>query len=278
MAYITKIKMTNKKPLLIALDMDGTLLNDKKKICPKTLLLLRKLTKGGHKVVLSSGRPVRALLPYYKSLRLNTPIICYNGARVCSPNDPNFKTFSLPFKKEMMIDILKSMGSELESFMCETDDEIWIDKEDKFLDVFFYYKGMNVHKGKIEDILDKDTFTCICKTSWEYRDTKEFKELFKKYKDTFAIKWIGSPYFEFHHYGTSKGDSIKYIAKYYDIPKENIISFGDSTNDVELFDESGTAILMCNSKKEIKNITRRSTRDNNHDGIYYELKEILKQY
>ena len=50
------------EPYLLAFDMDGTLLDDKKKICPKTLRYLKKLIKQGHKVVISSGRPIRSIM------------------------------------------------------------------------------------------------------------------------------------------------------------------------------------------------------------------------
>jgi len=57
--------MLNKRPLLIAVDMDGTLLNTDKVIAPRTKRLLRKLSARGHLVVLASGRPSRALYRYY---------------------------------------------------------------------------------------------------------------------------------------------------------------------------------------------------------------------
>ena len=61
---------SSEKPYLIAFDMDGTLLNEKKNIPSKTRRYLLKLAKKGHKIVLASGRPSRALKQYYEQLKL----------------------------------------------------------------------------------------------------------------------------------------------------------------------------------------------------------------
>ncbi|MCX5775805.1 MAG: HAD-IIB family hydrolase, partial [Firmicutes bacterium] len=80
----------NKKRYLIAFDMDGTLLNDKKTISFRTRRYLHHLDRQGHVVVLASGRPVRALRRYYDELNLRSPMVCYNGASIENPHDSDF--------------------------------------------------------------------------------------------------------------------------------------------------------------------------------------------
>ena len=82
---------------LIAFDMDGTLLNDKKNISFLTRHYLKKLSRQGHKIVLASGRPSRAMNRYYDELGLSTPMICYNGAYLFSPKDKNFKAIEFEY-------------------------------------------------------------------------------------------------------------------------------------------------------------------------------------
>ena len=99
------------EPYLIAVDMDGTLLNSKKKISLKTYFYLRKLSKQGHKIILASGRPIRALKFYYDKLKLDTPMVCYNGSFIYSPTDKNFKTIDNRFTIPMVLDIYKTFYS-----------------------------------------------------------------------------------------------------------------------------------------------------------------------
>lgn len=269
--------MNKKEPLLIALDMDGTLLNNKKRIGLKTLFLLRKLTKQGHKIVLASGRPVRALKTYYDALKLNTPMICYNGSYVCSPVDKNFVTIDKRFPTNMVLDVYKKLNDYILNIMCETDDDIWLDKEDPYLFKFFWVNNMNIHKGDINKILNENVNTFLIHTKvLNEKEIKKTEEVVKKYKNISPRFWIGKPYFELGHDDASKGSGLEHIAKYYGISKENIIAFGDAPNDEEMLEYAGIGVSMLNARIQLKNATMISVKDNDHDGIYYTLRMILK--
>lgn len=263
---------------LIAFDMDGTLLNSKKKISFLTLHYLRKLTRKGHYIVLASGRPSRSLYKYYNQLKLKTPMICYNGAFTFSPYDKDFPTHKFEFPK----DVIQKLSIELKPYivnvMCETDDEIWVDKEDKYLDRYFWYEGMQMHYGDLIDTLDKNPMTMIAKTPEEFKmGSEEIEKIVHAYPDIDVRFWTGSPYFEIYFKETSKGASVAEIAKYYGVPKERIIVFGDAMNDVEMFGVAGTSIAMSNGKDKLKeHATHVSYKDNNSNGIYHTLKKILK--
>ena len=95
------------QPYLIAFDMDGTLLNERKSISFKTKHYLRKLAKQGHKIILASGRPSRALYKYYYQLKIDTPMICYNGAYYFSPFDKNFKPVAFEFPRKTIIEVIE---------------------------------------------------------------------------------------------------------------------------------------------------------------------------
>ena len=75
---------------LICLDLDGTLLTDEKKISPYTKDVLTTLKQQGHELMISTGRPYRASVPYYKELKMTTPVVNFNGAFVHHPTDFNF--------------------------------------------------------------------------------------------------------------------------------------------------------------------------------------------
>lgn len=261
---------------IIAFDMDGTLLNDKKKICFRTLLYLRKLSKQGHIIVLASGRPSRALLTYYKQLKLKTPMICYNGAYVFNEFDKNFPTIEFEFPRKIILEIIKKIKPHIKNVMCETDTEIWVDKKDEYLDKFFWYKGMDIHYGDLATTLTKNPMTCIIQTPYEYRETHEIEAALTKYPHLGARFWTGSPYFELFFKETSKGNALRMMCEYFNIPASDLIVFGDATNDVEMFEVAGISVLMKNAKHDLKDkATMVSVKDNNHNGIYYTLKKLL---
>ena len=265
------------EPYILAFDMDGTLLNSKKKISRKTARFLRKLSKMGHHIVIASGRPPRSIKGYYEELKLDTPVVAYNGEWIYSPVDPNFKEVRRSFQKEVVLEVIDKVGKNVRNVMCESDADIWVDQEDAYLGNFFWYKGMDLHHGNLKDILDKDTMTCLIHCPEEYRHANEIEKICEKWPDILPIFWIGKPYFELHHKDASKGDGLRVVAEHYNIPRERIIAFGDATNDVEMFEFAKTSVLMSNAKYDLKEkVTMVSVKDNDHDGIYHTLKKILK--
>ena len=263
-------------PKVIAFDMDGTLLTQKKKISFLTRKYLQKLSKQGHKIILASGRPSRSMWVYYNQLKLKTPMICYNGAYVFDPNDENFPKIEFEFPKDTIITVLKRITPHIKNVMCETDTEIWVDKKDEYLEKYFWYDGMDIHYGDLAETLNKNPMTCIVQTPYEYRETHDIDNAITDFPEIAARFWTGCPYFELYYKETSKGNALKRICEYYNIPLKDLIVFGDATNDVEMFEVAGTSVLMSNAKYDLKDKTTMvSVKDNNHNGIYHTLKKLL---
>src|SRR5205823_5170478 len=75
---------------LVAIDLDGTLLDRDKKVSDQTVRALRCLPGAGVKVVIASARPPRSVRHIYAQLGLDTWQINYNGALIW--DEPNRQT------------------------------------------------------------------------------------------------------------------------------------------------------------------------------------------
>ena len=73
---------------LVAIDLDGTLLNDSRQVSEQTAGALACLPSRGVKVVLASARPPRSVRHVYHSLKLDTLQINYNGAMIWCARSP----------------------------------------------------------------------------------------------------------------------------------------------------------------------------------------------
>ena len=85
-------KRRNPMIKLIAIDMDGTLLDDKKEISPKNKAILQEAAQAGIKIVLCTGRPKSGILPYFDQLNLTDEefVIGNNGCLTMSSKDWQF--------------------------------------------------------------------------------------------------------------------------------------------------------------------------------------------
>ena len=82
------MSMTDDK-YLICLDLDGTLLDDEKKISLYTENYIKSLVNQGFLVTFVTGRSYRTTKSYYDQLELNTPIVLSNGSRIFNPSNSN---------------------------------------------------------------------------------------------------------------------------------------------------------------------------------------------
>ena len=92
---------------LIAVDLDGTLLTDDKRISTYTKLTLQKLIELGHYVVIATGRSNRMSILYYDELGLKTPLINSNGAFIHHPTNRNWGTYHHPLDLKTAKDIVE---------------------------------------------------------------------------------------------------------------------------------------------------------------------------
>ncbi len=266
------------KRYLFAIDMDSTLLNDKKEIPVSTERYLTKLQKEGHIVMLASGRPFRSLERFYNAMHLNSPVICYNGAFCFHPYDENFKSAHFTFPKELVKEIYNDCGDAVDNVMCETNDIIWAREYDDELAKFFGVQSMNIIYGDINETLNEDPWTLLMRCT----DVSDVKERITKATEKhpgYEIRfWFKASYCEVYNTSFSKAACLRDVAKYYNIPMENVVAIGDASNDIEMVKEAGIGVAMINGMDQLKNIAQIVTkRDNNHQGVKQVIKEIIKE-
>lgn len=274
----------NKSPLLIASDLDGTLLTDDKKIRLETRLFFRKLEKRGNIIVLATGRPVRTTIPFYKKLKIHNPIICYNGAYCFDPLDENFKVIDYPIEKDVVKNNYLYIKEHFaDAALCENLHHIYYDGE-KELFGFTLIRDKNDPKflpteikGSFEKTIDENVYSFILhalRTDEEF--VQEIKEYVKAKMPGYIVDfWNENWYFEIRKEGINKASTLKILQEKFNVSSENIFTFGDSTNDVELVHEFKNGYRMKNSRQCLKkeNVT---IKDNNHNGVVSTLKLILK--
>lgn len=76
---------------------------------------------------------------------------------------------------------------------------------------------------------------------------------------------------------TSKGIGLEKLCNYLKLKKEDVISIGDSVNDLSLFDFSGYHVAMGNAIDELKDRSDYVTKSNDEDGVNYFLKQLIKR-
>lgn len=270
--------MENKKHL-IALDLDGTLLTDNKKISSRTENILMKAMQAGHIVVIATGRPHRSSIHYYKSLGLNTPMVNFNGALIHHPFDAKWDALHNPMSKRTALGIVDACYDlSVHNIIAEVQDNVFLDKFDQELIDIFSHSSENTPFtiGSLKSKLNEDPTSLLIYPREDH--IEQLRNHLEEYHAEMIEhrKW-GAPWniIEIVKKGMNKAVGLEKIAYYYRIPKERIIAFGDEDNDLEMIEYAGVGVAMGNAIPELKAIANHVTKTNEEDGVGVFLEQHL---
>ncbi|WP_182200052.1 Cof-type HAD-IIB family hydrolase [Paraliobacillus salinarum] len=270
--------MTNNRHL-IALDLDGTLLTDKKVISEKTKRTVLQAMKEGHIVVIATGRPHRASIDYYHELGLETPMVNFNGALIHHPTDTKWKALHSPLPvrtAKAIIQTCYDLG--VKNVMAEVSDDVYLDRYDEeLMEILFTDKEESpITIGSLKNQLNVDP-TSLLIHPHESHITTLRERLDTEHSTVIEHRKWGAPWnvIEVVRKGMNKSVGLKRIAHYYHIPQENVIAFGDEDNDLEMIEYAGVGVAMGNAIEELKDISNHVTETNEADGIGLFLEKYL---
>lgn len=260
---------------LVAVDMDGTLLNPKLEISRETVLTVRKVIDRGVIFTLSTGRMYPAALPFANLLQLDVPIITCNGAMTkCSKSGKiyDIKTIQEEYYQGI-IDYCQREGLSLSIY---DNDEIFIERDSANMEI---HRQIDHVKPKVlEDLyaLNKGSIIKIMFNSMDkYKLDRHARILYEKYKNDLNF-YFSLPYFvEIVNKGANKKNALKNLAEKFNIKQEEIIAIGDNFNDLDMIEYAGLGVAMGNSPDYLKEAADFVTHSNDEDGVRYVLKKFV---
>ena len=269
--------LLNKK--LIAIDLDGTTLNQDSMITSKTKETLKKAINAGHHVSIATGRPFRMSHQFYQQLELTTPMVNFNGALVHIPNQHWDGERETLINREIAFEILSQKKQlNLDFIAAENRDTFFIDSFD-----FFDEKIFASSRPGEKNLLSPKNLTTN-PTSLLVRTDKRFAEavsaeLTRQFGSYVDVRTWGGPtaILEIVSKGIQKAKGVQEIANYLSIDQQDVIAFGDEHNDLELLDYAGWGVAMANGTDQLKDIANDVTPlSNQEDGLAVYLEKLLK--
>lgn len=255
---------------LIALDLDGTLLNSDGIVSDATKLHLQKLKEKGHIITISTGRILNRALVGTDGAEFANYIVSDAGAAVFK-NDKRNKEWEEVYVETLPKDIVQNIASYY--------------NKDKFVSVsildrnrIHYYDG-TINIIEILERVSEITHVTVDFLNNEF--TKEYLELFKAKFPNLEIEMMQDSFGDKKWLDILQKDIEKYkgiakVAKLEGISNENIIAFGDGLNDVAMLKKCGVGVAMKNALPEVKEQADYITsRTNNENGVVEFLKEYL---
>lgn len=255
---------------LVCLDLDGTLLRDDKAIGTYTKNVINTLKQYGHKVMITTGRPYRATMPYYRDLKLNTPVVNFNGAFVHHPLDQDFKIKHETLSQEVLNDIVKNIEKfGIENIVAEVKDDLYIHYHDEVMMQEFFMGDPMIKTGDIRETMLEEATTVLIKA--KHGQVRKIRQAMEDvYAETIAHRqWDPSqPVVEIIKKGISKATGIEYVLDYLGVDQKNTIAFGDEDNDFQMIEYVSHGVAVKNAVEPLKERANDITEfTNNEDGV-----------
>ena len=269
---------------LIAVDLDGTLLQNDFSLTAKDKAAVKKAHEAGYMIAICTGRSAhlvkRKVIDWDIAECVNVAIGC-NGAEYCDCFGDN--------EVEIIGYITNAGVREVFEIMADV-------KEDYG---FTWYSATDIYtSGKHERVtnmakqmnlpityFDRDKVTEVFPDKWpkavfffknpNLRYIKDMIDSNKKeaYDMVFSLDII----MEMIPQGINKGTALKEIAKRFDLAKADIMAIGDEENDREMLENSGFAVAMGNATESIKEIADYITADCENSGVAQAIEVFIKK-
>ena len=263
---------------LIAIDMDGTLLNSKGIVSDRTRQAIYDASKKGVYVVLATGRILKSAINHSMELNLNKPIISSNGAIIVDENKNII--YEKPMKLEAVEKVIKLGQSESIYYHFYNEDSFYANTYIE--EVLNFYNTEESKKNgreiKVNIFHDIDDINGVNVYKFLFLDDSRskldsLKEKLMGVEDISVCSSWGNN-LEVMDMEVSKGNSLEYLCKKLNILPENVIAIGDNENDISMIQYAGLGVAMGNGVEKIKSVADLIGKTNDEDGVA----KIIEKY
>lgn len=259
---------------LAAIDLDKTLLDSEYQLTEYNLSAVRELANNSVTVVLASGRMHRTIMPFSRQIGLEEPVISYNGALI-----KHLKTdetvYHIPIKTDLASEIIEKCARMNLHLNFYLNDVLYVVELNKWSELYDTRTGAKSNPvGNLHKFDGKEPTKLQIVSAPKKIDnlTGLFKEQFGR--QLYVVR-TQPEYIEFMNPEASKGRALLIVAQKLNIPKEQVVAFGDSENDKSMMEVASFSIAMGNSTDELKAFADFVTTTNEEDGVAAAIYELL---
>ena len=272
---------------LVALDIDGTLLDSQGELPVENASAIDEVLRRGVKVILVTGRRSGTALKISSSLNLTFPLIVHNGALIRAPHNSH-RIRAQFIQPEIAFEILSGTEQYRDYVVLHRD------KNENGQQVVHPSCRHNALMQKylahfpdgvlelqcLTDVLDEDLIQVmfgghlpVVQEIEQYLMLSGLISRINMTKTYYPERELGI--IDLLDKGCSKGAALKYLANYYGLIPGEIMAIGDNHNDLEMLEFSGLGVIMGNCVKDLKNKGFYETASNNENGVALALRQFV---
>lgn len=271
---MTDVRAMAKRVLLVVSDVDGTLLDDNKRLTPGAPDAVQRLYRAGIRFTIASARPPRMVRDLVRTLQVCEPFASFNGALFLDRHEVVLQELRMsPADAQPVADFIVRHGFDL---------WVWTDTE------WYVSNPTGPHVARHELQMGRQATPLPTQNVSQFNvlklvgvcDNHEAMaqaeaELNQHGSPSISATCSSSYYLDVTDSRANKGEVILTLSKMLGIPTERIATIGDMNTDVLMFRQSGVSIAMGNALDEVKAQAKYATKSNEEDGFAYAMDHFV---
>lgn len=286
---------------IVAIDLDGTLLNSRGEVSVENKNAIKKAKEQGTEVVLASGRVSDSVLSFAKDVGADKYFICGNGSMVYDIQNKKI-IYENYINKNKILKLIKLCDENSIYYSIYSEEAVITKSINYHVAVYNYENTKKTDDKKTRINIVEDVYKYVEESNEEKylkmticdNDKIIFSSILKKFKNIPNIDILevshmsrkkiksGTEDIELNYYYTEitnqnvdKWYAIQELIKLENISSEEIATIGDNMNDLLMIQNSGFGVAMGNSNPTVKNNANFITLDNDESGVAVAIEKIL---
>jgi len=269
----------NKYKLLVV-DIDGTLIGERRIISERDKAALKEAAYRGIKVSLCTGRVNRACEGIIKELKLDGYHIFYDGALVSNPSGDE-ELYARTIEKNIvrrMVEFTRLNDTYLELY---SNGHFFAERKSWSDEIHSRFFGVAPEIASYDGIWDRERIIkaeLVVRSEEEAIKAERFKKEFAgdlRFSIARSPSFPGIEFINILNPGASKGEALAALAKHLGVTLKEVMAIGDGSNDMPLFETAGFSVAMANARDELKEIADFITLDADSDGVAVAVEKFL---
>ncbi len=256
---------------LLAIDMDGTLLNPAHRLTARVKQAIAQARRKGVRVVLTSGRPVSGLVPFLDELGINGEedyCIACNGGLVQRLGDGHrVAEFPLSFADFVYVEqVARELGVH---FQALDGKRLYTPNQDisPYTVVDSHLSHVPLSYRAVQDMNPDMTFIKLMMVDEPAVLDAAIQRLPAALIERFAVLKSAAFFLEVFDHRAGKGPSLQKLAEHLGIDRSRVMAIGDQENDLTMLRFAGTSVAMGNAIEAVKATALHETATNAEDGV-----------
>jgi Cof subfamily protein (haloacid dehalogenase superfamily) len=237
---------------LAAFDLDGTLMDDDMIISARVRQAIAAAQERGVVVTLATGRMFDFLLPIAQDLGITAPLICYQGGLIQAPGSDG-PLYRATLEPALVREVLEWQAQRGARVFLYAGEDVFLTERQHPDEFYRYMLGERlVWVDDLAPVLDRHEPIKFIVILEPYEVDQVRAELQQRFGERMRVTRSHEIVIEGNPPGVSKGEALRRLAYYLQVPQTQVLAIGDHDNDVPMLTWAGVGVAMGNGSPAAK--------------------------